>query len=280
VSADTETPETRFDDYRLDENTLAEVASLMCGDDGPYYRQGWQLPKLLERAGWSAVAEYDRSPRRMWLTDQLHARRTERGAMTKLICRLADSREYFDNPAALTETVRQLNELLAHEGFRVQSVAGRGRIVDAASTNLPEYDAPIELRTTVAALVNDPVQAKALQRRLAEARACQEGGAHLAAVIMMGSLLEGVLVQVLLQRGMGTLAAISQLKLHELITRAHAKGWIEADVEKFSQELRLYRNLVHVDAELRLGHTPDADTARVCWYVVVAALNDLANSAA
>jgi hypothetical protein len=40
--------------------------------------------------------------------------------------------------------------------------------------------------------------------------------------------------------------------------------------------LRQYRNLVHVAAQLRLGDVPDGDTFKVCWYVVVAALNDLA----
>lgn len=37
-----------------------------------------------------------------------------------------------------------------------------------------------------------------------------------------------------------------------------------------------YRNLVHASAQLRIGDVPDADTFKVCWYVAVAALNDLA----
>jgi hypothetical protein len=64
--------------------------------------------------------------------------------------------------------------------------------------------------------------------------------------------------------------------LDQLIKIAHSNRWIQADAERFSHVLRQYRNLVHVAAQLRLGDVPDGDTFKVCWYVVVAALNDLA----
>ena len=35
----------------LDDNTLEELARLICGDDdGPIYRKGYELPRLLQRA--------------------------------------------------------------------------------------------------------------------------------------------------------------------------------------------------------------------------------------
>ena len=43
----------------LDDNTLDEIARLICGDDGPVYRQGWQLPIFLQHAGWEKVPEHD-----------------------------------------------------------------------------------------------------------------------------------------------------------------------------------------------------------------------------
>jgi hypothetical protein len=266
----------QFDDYVLDENTLTELAALICGDDGPYHRQGWQLPSLLERAGWKGVPEYDRTPRRAWIAQHLRARKDEPGALAALIRRLADSREYLDDPPAAAETVRQLNELLAHEGFRIRVVNGRG-VVEAIHTEQPEHHAPTQLTTTVAALVHDPAAAQALQRRLEEARACQDGGAHLSAIIMMGSLLEGVLVEVLTQRAvLGPSGA--RTPLQNLITLAHAHGYIDRDAHDFTQILREYRNLVHVHKQIATGHKLDGDTARVCWWVVVGALNDLAKT--
>ena len=264
----------RLEDYVLDDNTLAELASLICGDDGPYHRAGWQLEQLLRNAGWSDVDEYDRSPRRQWLHKQLLARKRDPGSIATLVRRLADSREYLDDSAAGNETIRQLNELLAHEGFRVRTVNGRGQIIDTTAADTPEQQAPAQLTTSVAALVHDPAAAHALQRRLDEALACQDGGAYTSAVIMMGSLLEGVLIEVFKQRG--TSPPRGQTHFEQLITRAHQLGYIHAGIHEFSQSLRDFRNIVHVHNQLRTGRTPDRDIARVCWWVVVAALNDLA----
>jgi hypothetical protein len=268
----------RLDDYVLDDNTLAELASLICGDDGPYYRAGWQLEQLLRNAGWTDFDEYDRGPRRQWLLKQLQARKQDPGRIASLVRRLADSREYLDDTTAGEETIRQVNELLAHEGFRIRSLNGRGEIIDATAADAPEQHAPAQLATSIAALVHDPAAARALQRRLDETIACQEGGAYMSAVIMMGSLLEGVLVEVFRQRGTAAPNG-AMTPLQHLITRAHQLGYIQADVHEFSQSLRDFRNLVHVHKQLRTGHAPDRDTARVCWWVVVAALNDLAASA-
>jgi hypothetical protein len=70
-----------------------------------------------------------------------------------------------------------------------------------------------------------------------------------------------------------------QLPLHHLIEIAHRNHWIQADAQKFSHVLRDYRNLVHVPVQFRIGDVPDGDTFNVCWYVVVATLNDLAATA-
>jgi len=271
----TEHRERRLEDYVLDDNTIAELAALICGDDGPYYREGWKLEQLLRNAGWADIDEYDRGSRRRWLLQQIEAHKQDPGAIAALVRRLADSREYIGEPAAAEETIRELNELLAHEGFRIRTLNGRGQIIDTTSADTPEHEAPVQLKTSVAALVAVPAAAQALQRRLDETLACQEGGAYMSAVIMMGSLLEGVLVEVFKQRG-PSMASGTPLK--QLISRAHQLGYIQADVEEFSQSLRDFRNLVHVHLQIRTGHTPDRDTARVCWWVVVAALNDLAAS--
>ena len=45
----------------------------------------------------------------------------------------------------------------------------------------------------------------------------------------------------------------------------------------FSQSLREYRNLVHPWEQRERGTTPDADTCRIGWEVVQAAMNDLAS---
>ena len=34
---------------RLDDSTIDEIARLLCGDDGPLYRKGWELQNFLSR---------------------------------------------------------------------------------------------------------------------------------------------------------------------------------------------------------------------------------------
>jgi hypothetical protein len=54
---------------RLDDSTIDEIGRLLCGDDGPLYRKGWELQNLLCRAGIADVPEYDGSPRRLWTNE-------------------------------------------------------------------------------------------------------------------------------------------------------------------------------------------------------------------
>ena len=268
----------RLDEYELDSNTLSELASLLCDDEGPCYRTGTRLETLLRNAGWSEAEEYDRGPRRLWLLRQLMEHQNQPALTAALILRLADSREYLGDPQAHRETVAQLNDLLAHDGFRIRVAHGRGEAVDARAADGPEREAPQQLATSVTAIVEEPRAAQALQRRLEETIACQEEGAHLSAIIMMGSLLEGVLIEVLQQRGTPPPRG-EKTPLQDLIRLAHEHGYIRDDVEQFSHVLRGYRNLVHVHKQIELGYAPDANTTRVCWWVVVAALNHLAASA-
>jgi hypothetical protein len=269
----------QFDQYVLDDNTLDELASLICGDDGPRYREGRHLDRLLENAGWRDFERCEGRPRWKWLVEQLRTHNQQPGAIASLVRRLADSREYLDDgDEAGRQTLDELNTLLAHDGFQARSVGGRGEVVDITHANGPEHQAPIQLNTTVAELVANPAAAQALQRRLDEAVACQGGGAHLAAVVMMGSLLEGVLVEVLAQRGAPAPNG-ARTPLEQLIIRAHDRGFIQAHVRDFSHALKNFRNLVHVHRQIATNKAPNLDTTRICWDVLVAALNDLALTA-
>lgn len=130
----------------------------------------------------------------------------------------------------------------------------------------------------MAAIIRKPWIAALLQRRLDEARTCYANSAHVAAIIMLGSLLEGVLLTVIEERDASRLRGKNPdcIGLKALIDICHEAGWFGVDVERFSQALREYRNFVHPRAKFREAHTPDRDTLTVSWYVGNSALNDLA----
>lgn len=266
---------------QLDGNTLKELAHVICGDDHLYYRRGFEIAQFLENAGWRDVPEYEGEYRSEWALQQLTARRESPTELEKVLIRLADAREYLEEPALLPTVLNAVNTFLVHEGFRLENPGGRPRVVvcDPAMAH-PGQQAPVELKATMADIIREPRIAALLQRRLDEARTCYANGAHVAAVIMLGSLLEGVLLTVIEERDVSLLRNKNPdfIGLKALIDICHRAGWIDVDVERFSQALREYRNFVHPRAELREAHTPDRDTLTVSWYVVNSALNDLAAS--
>ncbi|WP_030685827.1 hypothetical protein [Streptomyces sp. NRRL B-1347] len=264
---------------QLDGNTLKELARVICGDDHLYYRRGFEIAEFLESAGWRNVPEYEGGYRSEWVLQQLIVRRESPMDLEKVLIRLADAREYLEEPDLLPTVINAVNTFLVHEGFRLENPGGRPRIVvcDPALAH-PGQQAPVELKATMADIIHEPQMAALLQRRLDEARTCHANGAHVAAIIMLGSLLEGVLLTVVQQRDASLLRGKNPdfIGLKVLIGICHEAGWIDIDVERFSQALREYRNFVHPRAEFREAHTPDRDTLTVSWYVVNSALNDLA----
>ncbi|WP_331748766.1 hypothetical protein [Streptomyces chartreusis] len=263
----------------LDTNTLREIARVICGDDHLYYRKGYEIEHFLKRAGWKHVTEYDNEYRRDWTLTQLTERQDDPAELEKILLRLADPLEYLDEPEQLPTVIAAVNTFLIHEGYRLENPGGRPRIVSCdPALAYPGQHAPTELKAVMSDIIDDPDMARLLQRRLDEARTCYANGAHVAAIIMLGSLLEGVLLTTVLKRNpslMGSKTA-ANASLQFLIDTCRDAGWIDADVDRYAHVLRDYRNFVHPHKEIREAHTPDSDTLNVAWQVVNAALNDLA----
>jgi hypothetical protein len=262
----------------FDESTLDEIARLICGDDGPLYRQGWELREFFRRAKICDVPEYDGSPRRAWALGLLSRTGERQDNAERAVLRLTDPREYPEEQTAFAQTVERLNRLLVLEGFQVRHVQGRPQLIECDPEMLVHHmQAPVQLKVTMAEVLTDAAFAAVAQQRLDEARICHANRAYMATIIMLGSLLEGILV--------GTAAdrlttppprPFDRIGLQELINLAYREGWIEVDVQKGSELIRAYRNLVHPRAQLRMKHTPDTDTVDMCWPIVNATLNDLA----
>jgi hypothetical protein len=233
------------------------------------------------RAGWKNVPDHDGSPRHKWTTERLHERQRQGGEdVERAILRLADRREYHGQEAEFKPTLEKLNKILAIEGLRVGFEAGRPVLVEQE----PVFDATgarpphVELHVSVTDVVSDPELAKAVQRRLDEAHIGYDHGAYISAVIMLGSLLEGVLLHVAETRpSIRPLPKeLRNMGLQDLVEFAHVNGWIEPDAKMASNLVRHYRNSVHPGLEKRTKHSPNRDTLDMCWPVVNATFNDLA----
>jgi len=140
----------------------------------------------------------------------------------------------------------------------------------------------------------EPGLGEVLKERWNEAQRCLDGSACLAATIIMGSLLEGILLAVIQtypkeantsrvapkDPKTGKVKYFAEWSLSEMINVAHDVGWIDLDVKRFSHSLRDFRNLIHPYQQMVLGTFPDKDTCNISWLVVQAATNDLARKLA
>jgi hypothetical protein len=265
---------------QLDDNVLERLGALICGDDDDLlYRRGFEIVKFFRMAGWSVPNDLDGASRRAWTVDQLLAHRDDGPALGRLLLRLADPREYLAEKQAHERVVDELNELIAVDGLAVVDITSRPRLIERKSNNSRlAQDEPAELTVDVTDIVSDVEFARQLRRRLDEAHTCLTSGAPTAAVIMLGSVLEGVLYDVALKRS--TAGKRPSDHLASLIDTAHTNRWITTDIVEYAHVVRGHRNLVHPKRQLDDFYSPTDKTALIAWNVVVAALTDLAASAA
>ncbi len=125
-----------------------------------------------------------------------------------------------------------------------------------------------------------------LVARMREAQRCVEHDAWLSAVILSGSVLEGMALgfgaahpervnrAYAEQYGKGA-PRLADWKLHEWITVLTRLRAFSPNVEKFGHALRDFRNYVHPAEQLARGFSPDGHTARISFHVVQAAAEDL-----
>ncbi|MFG2634472.1 hypothetical protein ACGFX8_11110 [Streptomyces sp. NPDC048362] len=98
----------------------------------------------------------------------------------------------------------------------------------------------VELKVAVTEVVSDPDLAATVQLRLDEARTCYEHGAYTSAVIMLGSLLEGVLAHAAQVRAAGVRMPkpLRNMGLNDFVDCAYENKWIEHDAKLASELVR------------------------------------------
>lgn len=128
-----------------------------------------------------------------------------------------------------------------------------------------------------------------IQQRWLEAQRCQHAGAFLAAVIIMGSILEALLLARCSaspsqahqssaspkDHRSGKAIAIHEWSLSALVDVSVSNAWLKTDRGGFSHALRQSRNIVHPYEQARTGANFDEATCKVCWQVLNASVDDL-----
>lgn len=275
----------------MDGQTIDSLADMICGDgpDFPVYRTGSELTRFFQRVGF-ANFRHDGSTRKWWTLDVLN-QLTENN-LKAVVLRLADPREYRGDQTQVNQALTKLNEILMIEGLKVELDGVTPRLKEITpqfiekpeESNLKPLPPPDFL-----SLKLEPGLGEILADRWSQAQKCLNAEACLAAMIIMGSMLEGMLLAVLQKfpregntckaaphdQNTGKVKYFADWSLSDMINVAHEAGWIGLDVKKFSHALREFRNLIHPYQQMIENTFPDKDTCEISWLVVQAAANDL-----
>ena len=271
----------------MDESTFNEIAEFICGYP---YRSGHELTKFFQRAGLPQFV-HDGSTRRLWVLETLKA--CDREQLALVFKRLASPFEYGGNQGQIRTALKQLNKIFYFEEFKIILDGNEPKFekitVDFSDDGEVAKEMKLFQSPDFLSIGLKPEIDKILKNRWDEAQRCGTVGAYLSAIIIMGSILEGLLLGIFQQypaeankcanapKGLKTqkIKKFSDWKLAEMIDVAHQIGWINTDVQKFSHALRDFRNLIHPYEQMNTKIYPDADTYQISWSVVQAAVNDL-----
>ncbi len=224
----------------------------------------------------------------------------------------ANRLRHFLRASAPPLTGRVLAGLLSHrlasrpDNLRAEDLESYRRLVERLGGTVPAsaaMPAPKDGAKAEAALLRhvfrpelfdklplDEAMRQALLDRMNEAARCIDANANLAAVILCGSVLEGMCL------GYGTrnpervnrafsarftkpAKHLHEWRLNEWIDVLAYLGDLSPNIEKFGHGLRDFRNYVHPAEQLAHRFSPDQHTARIGFQVVIAAAEDLVRAA-
>jgi hypothetical protein len=142
-------------------------------------------------------------------------------------------------------------------------------------------------KVDVAALPSELTSQQIVQARLDEIGRCLSAEAPLAVIFLVGSTLEGLLMELALAHATtytasasapkhkGSVKPVDTWTVAELITVSRALNVLGEDVSKHADQVRNFRNYIHPRQQLRERFEPRMETARIAHQVLVAALADL-----
>ena len=180
-------------------------------------------------------------------------------------------RDIADRCKEIANNIRNRNE----EGLQKEEVDFLNKNFDSFNVN------SLKLTTTMELVV---------KQRLDEIKKCLNNDIPLGAIFLIGSTLEGLLLNIAKQNPEkfnqsksapkeidGTIKKFKNWSLNSLIDVAYETNFIGLDVKKFSHNLRDFRNYIHPEEQVIQNFNPDKNTALISYQVLLAAIKDLQN---
>ena len=270
---------------RLGKKTLEELRKIINGDGTSDYRSGPQLVTFFNGLGFND--SYGQGfPSRWAYTDSRLDAINGSPELDKCLREVFAPINYVSRIQQLDKMISEFNQYLAFDKWKI---IRENDIIDEEPKPVCEmqdtdflkvtYDVDID-KLNLAAGVSDIIKA-----RLTEVESCISHDAPLSAVIMIGSIMEGILLGLASSHPKEFNQAASAPKdqegknrkfhewtLNNYIDVASEMGILKPDVKKFSHAVRDFRNYIHPYQQMATQFSPDKHTALICLQVLKAAI--------
>lgn len=280
---------------RLCKRTLEELRNIINGDGTADYRKGYQLVDFFNDFGFHDV--YGQGfPSRWVYTDDRLAKINGTPELDKCIRKTFEVVNYIGRIQQLDEIIRQFNQYLAFDKWQVvrnndEITFKRLDRVIVEETH-PQVDIKAEdflklvYNVNVDSLGLDESVSNVLKTRLQEVEVCMQNDAPLAAIFLIGSIFEGILLGVATnfprqfnqtscapkEKDSERVRRFPDWTLNNFIDAAAEIGLIKHDVTRFSHVVRDFRNYIHPYSQIATRFEPDKQTAMICFQVLKAAI--------
>mgnify|MGYP003289121244 CR=1 FL=1 len=284
---------------KLCKKTLEKLRILINGDGTADYRSGPKLVDFFNDLGFNDT--YGRGfPSRWVYTDNRLEKINGTPELDTCIKNVFAVVNYVGRIAALDDLISDFNQYLAFDKWSVirsNDIITFKRLDQVIIDESPKHTEVLRedefLKLTfdidIDILKLDANVSKIIRSRLNEVDACIQSNAPLAAIFLIGSMLEGILLGIASSypknfnqasaapkdRDTGKVRMFPDWSLNNFIDVAYEIGILKQDVKKFSHVLRDFRNYIHPYQQMSEQFEPDKQTAMICFQVLKAAIFQL-----
>lgn len=279
----------------LSSKTLEKLRIIINGDNTSDYRSGSALVKFFNELGFTDV--YGQGfPSRWIYTDEKLQIINGTPELDECIKKTFAVVNYIDRIDELDSLIDEFNKYLAFDKWAVKrendviSFKKLDRVIinekPLKAFSSEEEFLKKSFEIDIRSLKLDACIYEIIEARLREVEICVSNGAALSAVIMIGSILEGVLLNIAnsypklfnqansapKDRNGKRVRKFSEWTLNNFIDVAYEIGILKHDVKQFSYGVRDFRNYIHPYQQMLTQFAPDKQTALICFQVLKAAI--------
>lgn len=276
--------------------TLEKLGEIINGDNMANYRKGSELVKFFNRLGFNDKYGQGFPSRKTYTEDRLQ-RINGSPELDKCIRNAFAPIDFIGKIPELDSLISDFNQYLAFDKWQIIrdndliTFKKLDKIIieetNKNSNDMKEKEfLALTFNVDVDSLGLMPDVADIIKLRLSEIEVCTQNNAPLAAIILIGSVLEGILLNTATtypqlfnkaqcapkDKDNGKIRKFQDWTLNNYIDVAYEIGFLKEDVKKFSHVVRDFRNYIHPFQQMVSRFFPDKQTTLICFQVLKAVI--------